>query len=175
MPALNLFVDAVQVRNLPPDGNLILDPRVPRLDRVLLRRLSCVMRAPPVRGIFEAILDPGSPLSLFPYRIWHDTFHWQAGRDYDELSIAGIGKTLQGQVLNHTYTCRLARLRRTIELSGTNLKGDRLKLDTLVCQLADSGKTPYILLGLWGGAFDNSRLVINRKPGGDDLEAQLEF
>jgi len=175
MPALELFVDAIPIRNLPVDGNLILNPPLPKLDRVLLRRLSCLLRVPPVRGISEAILDPGAPLSEFPYRVWHDHFHWQPGRDYDELTIAGVGTTLQGQVLNHSFVCRLARLRVPVELSGTNLRGDRLKLDSLICQLADPGSMPYILLGLWGGPFVGSSLSVRRKPGGDDLEARLEF
>jgi hypothetical protein len=175
MPALELLIDAVSVINLPADGNHLLDPPLLNLERVLLRSLSCLLRVRPIPGALRAILDPGSPLSVFPHHVWHDRFSWKAGRDYDELSIAGIWKTLHGQVLNRIYACRLARLRVTVELSGKNLKGDRMKLDSPICQLADPGSMPYILLGLWGGPFVGSSLIVQRKPGGDDLDARLEF
>jgi hypothetical protein len=175
MPALDLFVDAIEVKNLPSDGILVLNPPLPTINRVLLRRLSCILRVPGVRGVRQAILDTASPLSVFPYHVWHGIFNWQEGHDFDELSIAGVGKTLQGQILGHRYSCRLVHLRVAIELSGKNLKGDRLKLDSLICQLADPGNMPYILLGLWGGPFVGSRLVVDRMTGSDDLEARLEY
>jgi hypothetical protein len=120
-------------------------------------------------------IDTRALLTVFPYQVWKNDFAWQAGRDFDEISIAGIGTTLTGQVLHHRYTCRLARLRVPAELAGSNLKGDRLRIDSLVCQLAGQGGPPYIILGLWGGGFTGRQLAIEPQPNTDDLQARLSF
>ena len=159
--------------DLPADGNLVLDPPVSGLGRVLLRRLACHIRVPPTPGVKLAILDTGAPLTLFPHHVWSQDYGWQAGLDYDELPIPGVA--LSGQILHHHYSFRLARLRVPVVLAGKNRKGDRLRLDSLVCQLADPGGPPFIVLGLWGGPFTNRRLVIESEPAGDDLLARLEF
>jgi hypothetical protein len=85
------------------------------------------------------------------------------------------GVLARGQVLQYRYSFRLARLRVPVVLLGMDLKGDRLTLDSLVCQLADPGGPPFIILGLWGGALTNRRLVIDEEPGGDDVLARLEW
>jgi hypothetical protein len=163
VPSLELIVLPPDVRNLPVDGNLPLDPPFPGLDRVLLRRLQCWLRVPPIPGAHDAVLDTGAPLTVFPHTLWNHQFRWQAGRDYDELSVAGVGTVQQGQVLGHR------------ELAGRNPRGDRLRLDGLVCQLADRGSPPYVILGLWGGVFEGRRLAVERLPASDDLAARLEF
>src|SRR6476620_11853445 len=101
MPVLDLFVGA-PVQFTPPDGNLDLNPPVPGLNRVLVRELSCSLRVPPNPGAFRAILDTGAPLTIFPRSLWDYQSPWQAGRDYDELSVAGTGTTLRGQVLGYS-------------------------------------------------------------------------
>jgi hypothetical protein len=174
VPALNLFVSAPRVGSLVPGGNLGLEPPLPGLDRVLLRQLVCSLRVPPVPGAYEAVLDTGAPLTIFPHSLWSGQFNWRAGRDFDELSVSGIA-SLTGQVLGYRYPCRLARLRVPVELAGRDLKGDRLRLDSLVCQLADATGPPFIILGLWGGAFTGRRLAVDPQPNSDDLQARLEF
>lgn len=173
MPVLELFVSPPNIPTLPASGNLDLSPAVPGLGRVPIRRLVCSLRVPPIPGAREAILDTGAPLSIFPHRVLSGDYNWKAGRDYDELSVAGGAPT--GQVLGFHYSFRLVRLRVPVVLSGKNLKGDRLRIDSLVCQLAKAGGPTFILLGLWGGVFDNRRLVIDRDPAGDELTARLEF
>lgn len=105
--------------------------------------------------------------------MWSERFNWQAGRDYDELTVAG-NPTLRGQVLGKQFTCRLARLRVAVELAGADLKAPRLRLDSLVCQLADTGGPAFVILGLWGGVFTGRRLAVETPPGSDDLAARLE-
>ncbi len=173
MPAFDLIVRPLPVGA--PPGELILDPPVPGLNRVLLRRLVCRLRVPPVPGAYDAVLDTGAPLTIFPRDLWHHQFKWQVGRDYDELSVAGIGSTLTGQVLGYRYSFRLARLRVPVELAGRDPKGERLRLDSLVCQLAEAGGPPFVLLGLWGGAFTSRRLAVEPLPNSDDISARLEF
>jgi hypothetical protein len=174
VPAFDLFVDGVPVIGLLPTGNLALDPPLAGLNRVLLRRLYCRLRVPPVPGSYEAVLDTGAPLTVFPHKLWHGQFGWRAGRDFDELTVAGA-PALTGQVLGHRFACRLARLRVTVELAGRDPKGARLRLDALVCQLAETSGPPYIILGLWGGVFTGRRLAVELQPGSDDLTARLEF
>jgi hypothetical protein len=175
VPALELLTEKLDVIGLPPNGNLVLDPPVSGLNRVLLRRPYCWLRVPPIPGARKSILDTGSPLTLFPHRVWYQDFGWRAGRDFDELSVASIGSVLHGNVLGHRFSFRLARLRVSIELAGRDPRGDRLRLDSLVCQLAEPGGPPYILLGLWGGAFTGRRLAIDDQAGSDELAAKLEF
>lgn len=174
MPALELFVSAPDVRNLPRNGNLPIDPPLAGLDRVLLRRLTYWLRVPPHPGAYDAVIDTGAPLTVIPREIWDHQFHWQAGRDYDDLSVPDIGTTFRGQVLGHHYSFRLARLRVAVELAGRDPKGDRLRLDSLVCQLADAGGPRYVILGLWGGPLVGRRLSVEPQPD-DDLAARLEF
>lgn len=173
MPVLDLFVGAPD-SCIVPNGEFDLVPPVPGLNRVLVRELSCSLRVPPHSGAFKAVLDTGAPLTIFPRSLWDFHFHWQAGRDYDELTVAGVG-TLTGRVLHHHYSLRLARLRVPIELAGRDPKGDRLRLDSLVCQLADTGGPPFTLLGLWGGPFAGRKLAVEPQSSSDDLYARLEF
>jgi hypothetical protein len=175
VPAPDLLVEKLDVVGLPDDGNLLLDPPLSGLSRVLLRRLYCWLRVPPVPGVRKAVLDTGAPLTLFPYQVWKHDFGWQPGRDFDELSLAGVGTTLTGQVLGHRFSCRLARLRVPVELAGSDLKAPRLRLDSLICQLADAGGPSMIILGLWGGIFTDHRLVVESAPNSDDIQARLEF
>jgi hypothetical protein len=172
---LQVLVDKVDAAGLPSNGNLRLDPPLPGLSRVLLRRLYCWFRAPPAPGAYEAIVDTGAPLTVIPHRLWNGQFRWQPGRDFDEMSIAGVGSVLRGRVLGRRYSCRLARLRVPVELAGRNPRGDRLRLDSFVCQLAESGGPPAVILGLWGGIFEERRLQIQRQPNSDDVAAQLEW
>jgi|SRR5581483_859043 len=171
---LDLFVEAIPVVGLPGDGNLVLDPPQVGLSRVLLRRLYCWLRVPPISGAYKAVIDTGAPLTVFPRQIWDHQFRWQAGRDYDELSVAGVGATFRGQVLGLRYSCRLARLRVAVELAGQDAKAPRLRLDNVVCQLADSGGLQFVILGLWGGPLVGRRLAVEPRPA-DDLAARLEF
>jgi hypothetical protein len=175
MPVLDLLVEKMDVIGLPKDGNLSLAPPLPDLSRVLLRRLYCWLRVPPIPGARKAIFDTGAPLTVFPYQVWKNDFGWQAGQHFDELSVAGIGTTLTGQVLNYRYSCRLARLRVPVELAGSNLKSDRLRLDSLICQLADPSGPQMLILGLWGGVFTGRQLAVEQQPNSDDLQARLSF
>ena len=96
VPSFDLRTLPVPVVGLPPDGDLPLAPPVPGLGRVLLRRLACWFRAPPHPGAVDAILDTGAPLHSSRIRLWDQRFRWRAGRDYDELSVAGSARTYGG-------------------------------------------------------------------------------
>ncbi len=175
MAALDLLIEKVNVVGLPTGGNLVLNPSLIGLNQVLLRRLYCWLRVPLIPGAHQAIIDTGAPLTIFPHKIWHGSFHWQSGRDYDELSVAGYGTTFRGQVLSARYAFRLARLRVPVDLAGHDLNAPRLRLDDLVCQLADPGGPPFIILGLWGGPLVGRKLAVETAPGSDDLLARLEW
>jgi hypothetical protein len=107
--------------------------------------------------------------------VWYHHFGWRAGRDFDLLHVAGIGATVSGQVLSHRHTSLLARLRVPVELGGGNPTGDRLRLDSLICQLADPTGPDMLILGLWGGVFTGRQLAIEPQPNTDDLQARLSF
>jgi hypothetical protein len=175
MPTLDLIVSPPDVCGLPVDGNLLLDHPVAGLNRVLLRRLNCWLRMPPIPGTYGAVVDTGAPLSVFPHKLWSHQFHWHPGRDFEEISTAGVGSALRSQVLGHRYSCRLALLRVPVEPAGLNLKSPRLRVNSLICLLAEPGGSPAINLGLWGGVFEGRRLQVQRQPNSDDLAAQLEW
>jgi hypothetical protein len=174
LPALELLIAKVGLAGALSQTDLPLDPPVPGLNRVPLRRLYCWLRVLAIPGARVAYLDTGAPLTVFPRQVWKNEFNWQAGRDYEELSVAGIG-TLRGQVLGYRYSCRLARLKVPVELAGHDPKGNRLRLDSLVCLLADIGGPPFTILGLWGGVFTGRKLVVETRPNSDDILARLEF
>ena len=170
MPSLELFV-------LPPAPPAVAQfdvvPPVPGLSRVPIRRLYCHLRCPPRSGAFDAVLDTGAPLTVFPHAVWSGRFGWRAGRDYDELPVTAANR--HGHVAGRRYTFTLARLRVPVELAGRAPRGDRLLLDPLVCQLADPGGPPVTLLGLWGGAFAGRRLAVDPDPAAGDLTARLDW
>ena len=60
MPALELFLEPKKTQHLPADGNILLDPPLPNLKRVLIRQLSCMMRVAPIPGVEFAYLDTGA-------------------------------------------------------------------------------------------------------------------
>lgn len=169
MPSLQLTVEP------PRTGRTRFDLTAPvgGLDRVPLLRLYCYVRCPPRSGAYEAVLDTGAPLTYFPHWLWAGKFNWRAGRDYDELPVTAA--SLHGHVAGRRYTFTLARLRVPVELAGRDPHGDRLRLDDLVCQLADQAGPPLTLLGLWGGAFVGRRLAVDPTPAADDLTAALPW
>ena len=170
MPSLELFVEAAR-RPAIPQFDVV--PPVAGVGRVPLRRLVCHLRCPPHSGAYDAVLDTGAPLTIFPHALWSVAFNWRAGRDYDELPVAAAH--LHGHVAGRRYSFTLARLRVPVELAGRDPRGDRLRLDAIVCQLADPAGPPLTLLGLWGGAFPGRRLAVDPTPAGDDLTARLDW
>lgn len=174
MPTLELYVKEVRVAKIAPHGFFQLKSTFDGLNRVLLRRLTCLLRSAGGQGIWEAIIDPGSPLTLLPYSVWSEKFNWQPGIDYDELEVDNADTPLTGKVRGHTFSFKLARLRVPIELIGKDLTGPRIRVESLIVQLLDAGP-PYILIGLWGGALEGKRLSFNRLPQSDELAAKLDF
>ena len=69
------------------------------------------------------------------------------------------------------------RLKVPIELAGKS--GDRLRVEHLIAQLAEPATVrddpKFAVFGLWGGVFEDRRVVVGRQPNGDDLVARLEW
>lgn len=170
MPSLELFVRPPLV---PAPAQFDLTAPVAGLSRVPIRRLWCDLRCPPRSGAFRVALDTGAPVTIFSHALWSGAFGWRAGRDYDELPVTAANP--HGHVGGRRYGFALARLRVPVELAGRDPRGDRLRLDGLVCQLADPAGPPLTLLGLWGGAFVGRRLGVDPTPAGDDLTAALHW
>jgi hypothetical protein len=137
MPALELYVEPVRLRNMASAGDFILELPAVGLGRIPLRQLTCVLRVPRVPGARRAVIDTGAPLSHFPHQVWAHEFNWREGRDFDILPVVG-DPTLRGQLLGYSYTFRLARLRVPVTLAGQNLSGPRLQVDSLVTQFSSS-------------------------------------
>ena len=171
MPSLELFV---RPPLSPAPAQFDLTKPVAGLSRVPIRRLWCDLRCPPHPGVYRVVLDTGAPLTYFPHWLWSGKFGWRAGRDYDELPVAAAAN-LHGHVAGRGYTFTPARLRVPVELAGRDPRGDRLRLDDLVCQLADPAGPRLTLLGLWGGAFAGRKLAVDPTAAGDDLTARLDW
>jgi len=132
-----------------------------------------MVRVAPVPGVEVAYLDTGAPLSI-PHSIWSGKYRWKAGRDFEVLNALGTA-AFSGQVLEHRYTFHFVRLRVPIELAGKNLKAKRLRINSLVCQLADPTGLHFIILGLWGGVFEGHSLRVERVPRSNDIRALLRW
>ena len=110
MPSLSLFVQAEQLTLTSgggdevefPTGELPLDPPLhsPDLTHLLYRRLSVMLRCPPIPGAIDVILDTGAPFTLFPRRVWRDQMNWQEGRHFEVCRVAGIGPLLSSRMLD---------------------------------------------------------------------------
>jgi hypothetical protein len=183
MPSLPLFVKGVRLtqRKGTPDevtfttGILPLNPSLdaPPFPRVLIRRLSCVVRCPPAPGAVDAILDTGAPITVFPQYVWNDQFKWKAGIHYEECAIDGLGTFVDAQRLSHAYHCRIVRLKVPIVIAGASLSADRLRIDNLIAQLAEVNGPKFSVLGLWGGVFTNRKLEIQSILQSDEISASL--
>ena len=161
MPALDLLIEEPSVVGLPAEGNLVLDPPLPGLNRVLLRRLFCWLRVPPVPGAKVAYLDTGARGSPFSrIRFGSTTSTGKPGRDFDELSVAGIGTTLTGQAARFRYLVP-ARGRGCRSNSRTRPEGLLRSGSIRSCA---SSRTRVVRRssssGLWAGAFTGRRLVV---------------
>ena len=174
VPSLELMVQPTQSRGWPVGGDLSLQAAPSGLQRVPLRHLAAMIRCHPHSGAYPILMDTGAPLSVFPFDLWSGRWSWQVGRDFDELSVVGIGGRLGGRVAGLRYTGRLVRTRVSVELRGTNI-GPRLRLDTLIVQLADPGGPTFPLFGLWGNAIEGRSIHVTRQPGSDDLAARLDY
>jgi hypothetical protein len=156
------------------DGNLRIDPPLPDLDWIRLRQISCVVRVAPIPGAVFGYFDTGAPITTIPHSIWSGRYRWKEGQDFEVLNVQGMS-VLSGQVLGHRYTFRFVRLRVPIELAGKNLRAKRLRINSLICQLADPSTLPFFIIGLWGGIFEGRSLVVERLPQSNDIRALLRW
>jgi len=143
----------------------------PVLKRLRIPRLKCLFRSPPSPGAFEAIFDTGAPVSIIPFSLWNDRFRWREGVHFEVCEIEGLGRNVEAQVLSANYQCMIARLKVPVVLSG--LHGDRTQLDQLITQLPLTREWNRLILGLWGGIFEDRQLMLDRLPNTDELGGSI--
>jgi hypothetical protein len=143
-----------------PSGNSI--PLVPlTAPRVQLR---CWVRVPGFATPRDGIVDTGSPFSWVPEAIWQ---RFVFGTDYEWLPYAPGYVPPRTNTAGWSFSFRFARLLVPLVLLDSATAFPRCDV---IAQFADGnpaarGSAPsYLVLGLWGGVFEGTRLVFGPGP-----------
>ena len=123
------------------------------------------------------ILDTGSPLSWLPERIWSQ---FQDGVDYVWLSYPQGYRAPTGRVVGWSFTFRVARMLAPVILLDSATEYPR---PDVIFLFADgnppvppgSNAPPYVMMGLWGGLLDGTKLAVTPNPGTGGVDGTLEF
>ena len=131
----------------------------------------CFIRLPRRPMAVDGIVDTGAPFTVIPERLW-DKF--VEGVDFDWLTTDPPGA---GRVLSRSYTFRFARL--LVPLAVEDYVTSVPRTD-VIAQFADgdplgSQSRLKVLIGLWGGLLDPSKLTLDGDPTSGVLSASLEF
>jgi hypothetical protein len=157
VPTLPLFVKQV-------GSDLIgTDPHTGALVRAPRDQLRCSTALSGSNHLFDAILDTGAPLTIFPEEVWQ---HFVRGADYELLPLP-VG-TPQARVAGWQFAFHLARFLVPLVLidAGLSVAVPRAHV---VAQFAlgpraNQVSTPPVLIGLWGGLLEGAHLGIDRDP-----------
>ena len=169
MPQLRLTtlpLDPVPVKT--PDGSGLIIPRP---------QFRCLVRLPNTLMPRDAIIDTGSPLSLFPRGIW-DKF--QEGRDFEWLPFQLGYIPIPSRIAGWSFSYRMARMLQKMSLF--DMQSELLR-ESIIAQFAEgnppappgSKRPPYIVLGLWGGVLEDTNLRIQTDPGTGQVAGTLEW
>lgn len=141
-------------------------------------RLYALLEVPGLLLPRDAIVDSGSPLTVFPEAIWSLC---QPGRDFELLPF--VGRPPQpARVLGWSFTFRIARFLRPLAFVDANL-GTRVERPGAVVQFADGNPPirpgarglPPIIVGLWGGLLEGGRMGIERNPLAGGVRGEIAF
>jgi hypothetical protein len=123
------------------------------------------------------VIDTGSPFSWFPRAIWSG---FQAGTDFEWLPFPSGYQPPLGQTAGWTFRFQMARLLVPIMLFDTSTELHRTGVIVQFAEgnpaaLARSNAPPYLVVGLWGGLLEGTKLAITTNPQTGGVDGMLEF
>lgn len=126
-------------------------------------RVVCPLLVGAGRHLFDAWIDTGAPVSVFPQRVWRafsDEIDWvdDPGRLPREASVGGVG-----------YPFHYGRV--PVGVISADLRTELPPLSVLAMFTRDGEKLPAPLIGLTGGVLAGRRLVVEPDLAAARLEA----
>lgn len=126
-------------------------------------RVVCPLLVGAGRHFFDAWIDTGAPVSVFPQRVWRafpDEIDWvdDVERPLREASVGGVG-----------YPFRYGRI--PVGVISADLRTELPPVSVLAMFTWDGEKLPAPLVGLAGGVLAGRRLVVESDLAAARLEA----
>lgn len=157
MPVVRLSVATIarpSVVILPGGGTL----DVPKF------QLRCVLDLPGPAGSVNAVIDTGAPLTFVPEDVWRKL---RPGVDFEWLPFVPGSALPTGQFVGWSFSFRMARFLAPVAVMDYSTDVERADV---VAAFADGNppvggqQTPSVVVGLWGGLLEGSRLHLDRDP-----------
>ena len=150
-----------------PAGGQLLLPRL---------QFRCLVRLPGVIFPYDGVIDTGSPFSWFPHEVWS---RFGPGTDFEWLPFSPGYLPPLARTAGWTFRFRIARMLVPVTLLDASTEVHR---DRVIVQLADGNPSrptanapAVVVLGLWGGILEGTRLHIDADPATGGLSGTLEF
>ncbi len=127
-----------------------------------VNRLACLVLVGP-EVVFDAWVDSGSPLTVFPEKDWRP---FEAAVTWRDDLAGGLPKL---NVAGGEFPFRFGRV--MLDLMSADLRAELVGLEVEAMFPFDDGRLPITLLSLWGGALAGRRLVVEPDLASARLEA----
>lgn len=157
MPVVRLFVvDIARPSAVVLPGGRTLD--VPKY------QFRCVLDLPGPPGPVDGVIDTGASLTFVPEDIWR---HLRPGIDFEWLPFVPGAAPPTGQFVGWSFAFRMARFLAPVAVMDYSTDVERADV---IAAFADGNppvggqQTPPVVVGLWGGLLDGSRLHLDRDP-----------
>ena len=137
----------------------------------------CYVRLPGSSVSRNGIIDTGSPYSWVPRDIW---LPLRPGIDFEWLPFAGGQRPPVSKMAGWSSGFRMARFLAPVELLDGSTSLTRAGV---IVQMLDgnppipigSKRPMHLVIGLWGGLLDNTKIVITPNPRTGSVDGALEF
>ncbi len=137
----------------------------------------CWARLPGILTTRDAVVDTGSPFTWIPQEIWQ---HFRPGADFEWLPYPAGFVPPQGKTAGWNFRFRFARMLVPIALHDPVTELER---HGVIVQLTDgsppvparTNRPAHLLVGLWGGLLDNTRIAVTPNPRTGLVDGVLEF
>ncbi|MDB5307029.1 MAG: hypothetical protein JWO38_1231 [Gemmataceae bacterium] len=125
----------------------------------------------------DVVIDTGAPLICFPEDLWKP---FQVGIDFEWLPFPRGVVPPVGRMAGWQYPFRMAHFLLPVTLMDYANAVDRPDVIAAFAtgnppQPPNSKGLPPIIVGLWGGLLEGSRLAIGRDPTTGQVTGELEF
>lgn len=140
-------------------------------------QLVCLLRLPGVLLPRDAVIDTGAALIWVPEDVWRPL---RAGVEFDWLPFAPGAQPPTGQLARWRFTFQMARFLAPVSVMDYSTEVERPNVIAAFTTGNPPGAAgrkglPPIVVGLWGGLLEGSRLAIRRDPTTGRVAGDLEF